>query len=272
MDKKGFTYRKLQQNVRFFRGMSYAEICEFGLDRDEVNWISNGMAANLFREHGDSLDRLTPLERFLGSRVGLQWNAVEGEIRSKIKGRGDSVRHVLGHVDDFVERLPILIDGVVYRNPSTSYYSLYPLRTGDFYVNPEDGTLCKVLPCCHLKQWRRTPKPIFDSAMLNGKEFLLVDRRHWTLPWSNVDEFGWYLFGTTVTYKEQLVVNPDGTPQFDEFGAPVLEYRKIVDGPKPLRKASLKEAAALEKLRNATVKRKTVGSTYRVSQDRRRRI
>lgn len=256
-----FSYGRLQQELRSFVGMSFAEVCEYGLDVNLETWISNGMAANVFRNAGYSLDRLTPLQRFLRSRVGLDWNSVQTEIRTKIKGRGDSVRHVLGHVYDYVELNPVWIDGVVHQNPGDGY-SVRPLREWEFYVNP-DGILCNVPPCCVIDSWRRTPKPEFESALLNGEKFLLIDRKDWRMSWARVEEFGWYLVGMKSTYSKRLLLKPDGTPQWDACGDPLTElYESSVES-EVLRKASSKEVAALEKLRNTKGKAKRKKASLR---------
>jgi hypothetical protein len=268
--KRGVSYSTLRQNVRSFQGMSYADVCEFGLDFDCTNRISNGQAAQLFRTRGMSLDRLNPLESFLRSKVGLEWGHVDAEIRNKIKGRGDSVRHVLEHAYEFVDLHPVWIDGVPHRNPG-NHYSSDPLVKGEFYVDGE-GILCIIPPCCHINRWRRVPKPVFESAILNGKNFVLIDRKHWALPWSDVEEFGWYLFDTTVTYKRRLVLNPDGTPRWHACGLPVLELDIVPDKPERQRKASLKELAALEELRGAPKNRKKYRQMSRISKARLRGV
>jgi hypothetical protein len=98
-----------------------------GLKRERIGSTDKG-----FNEH------LGPLRRFLNSQVGRLWDNVHAEIRKHI--RCDSVvqKHVLTHVDQYVEKNVLIVDGVPCHGEGFQIGS--PIRFG-WYVCPRSGLL-----------------------------------------------------------------------------------------------------------------------------------
>jgi hypothetical protein len=85
-------------------------------------------------------DLLGPLESFLISRVGRPWNDVYSEICENIKPDSTVQIHILGHVDQFVEKNCWFNDeGDLTTAGRWGYHSI--LRAGDMYVHPTTGIL-----------------------------------------------------------------------------------------------------------------------------------
>jgi len=87
-------------------------------------------------------ENLAPLARFLRSSVGRKWDAVFSEISTRIDASSAVQHHILEHIDDFVARDAVIIDGrvSVYR-----YGDLIPIdafgRRRNLYVCPRTGIL-----------------------------------------------------------------------------------------------------------------------------------
>jgi hypothetical protein len=84
-------------------------------------------------------ENLSPLERFLRSRVGRPWNHVHRELCSHLSFDNPVQSHLLDHLDAFVHR-QVMVDerGVV---PLHGWYRGQALRTGTMYVCPTTGLL-----------------------------------------------------------------------------------------------------------------------------------
>lgn len=89
------------------------------------------------KEHGE---HLAPLQRFLASAVGRLWDEVMSELTQRLDRRSTVQRHVLFHVDGYVLRHVLIINGVPHLRMGLSQ----PLELWDsqLYVDP-DGMLCQ---------------------------------------------------------------------------------------------------------------------------------
>jgi hypothetical protein len=88
-------------------------------------------------------DNLSPLRRWLRSKVGQPWDIVYSEICQKIETRTLCGQHLLVHLEEMVEDRVRLIEGM----PHSLKKGLHPIvyrGRGEFYVHPETRMLCRV--------------------------------------------------------------------------------------------------------------------------------
>lgn len=93
------------------------------------------------KEHGE---HLAPLRRWLRKAVGRGWNDVHSEICRSLDRRSTVQRHVLIHVDGYVNRHVLMINGVPHMR-----MGLRPpieLWDGRLFVDPRNGLLCQHKP------------------------------------------------------------------------------------------------------------------------------
>lgn len=110
----------------------------------------------------DLNENLAPLRRFLERRVGRPWDAVWSEIRASLSPNSAVQKHVFDHVLQFVERNPILIDGIPHapdgHGPRRDVF--FPLRSHglwqSFYVCPRTGLLRSAAEA-HRRRKKRAP-------------------------------------------------------------------------------------------------------------------
>lgn len=88
-------------------------------------------------------DNLSPLRRWLRSKVGQSWDIVYSEICQKIETRTLCGRHLLVHLEEMVEDRVRLIEGMPYSLKKGLDPIVYWGR-GEFYVHPETRILCQV--------------------------------------------------------------------------------------------------------------------------------
>ena len=84
---------------------------------------------------------ITPLRRWLRKAVGRGWNDVHSEICRSLDRRSTVQRHVLVHVDGYVNRHVLMINGVPHMR-----MGLRPpieLWDGRLFVDPRNGLLCQ---------------------------------------------------------------------------------------------------------------------------------
>lgn len=92
-------------------------------------------------------ENLSPLKRFLRSRIGQRWDDVWSEICEQLDNGSAVKKHVKDHAIQYVETNILMVDGNPYYH-SMSYKSggwrpLYSRnRWTEFYVNPDTGILC----------------------------------------------------------------------------------------------------------------------------------
>jgi hypothetical protein len=154
------------------------DLQRFGLD-----WLKRervGTTDKHFNEH------LGPLRRYLDDQVGRPWDQVHAEICRHI--RADSVvqKHILTHVEQYVETKVIERDGVLFHGAGWCVGRL--LRSG-WYVCPRSGVLRRVeRPETKRKRRERrnapsaVPKPVrVDDAhvccVADGRWWLVEVRR-----------------------------------------------------------------------------------------------
>lgn len=97
------------------------------------------------KEHGE---HLAPLQRFLASAVGRLWDEVMSEL-TRLDRRSIVQRHVLFHVDGYVNRHVVMIDGVPHmhvghRDPPRELWD------DELYVDPRTDLLCQH----HHRRWK----------------------------------------------------------------------------------------------------------------------
>jgi hypothetical protein len=87
-------------------------------------------------------ENLRPLERYLDAQVGRPWDKVHSEICAGIDRRNTVQQHIHQHLDDFVARKVIAIDGVLHEDVGRG--RRHPLETywaSRFFVDPGSGLL-----------------------------------------------------------------------------------------------------------------------------------
>jgi hypothetical protein len=110
-----------------------------GLKRERV-----GTTQKSFNEH------LGPLRRYLDDQVGRPWDEVNAEIRQHIRPDSMVQKHVLTHVDQYVETNVILIDGRPCHGTGRGYglplgaVGDWFIRSTPWYVCPKSGVLKRV--------------------------------------------------------------------------------------------------------------------------------
>ena len=125
-------------------------------------------------------EHLSPLRRFLQSKVGEPWKDVYSEICENLRINNAVQSHVRDHVDSDVERNVVMVDGKPMH--ATKEYGIY----SPFYVNPDTGILCKT----NRKKfkWKGHPKNYIET----------------------VDEFVQYHVIDGIWYAIQLAPFPEG--------------------------------------------------------------
>ena len=105
----------------------------------------------------DFTDVLGPLRGYVHSVIGKHIDKVYSEIKKALPGDNMSVRHVIGHLWQFLERKVIIVDGKPCHSEMRFYYrrregmDYIPIEYHGFgpiaYVDPRDGVI------------KRAPKP-----------------------------------------------------------------------------------------------------------------
>lgn len=88
-------------------------------------------------------DNLSPLRRWLRSKVGQPWDSVYREICQKIETRTLCGQHLLVHLEEMVEYRVRLIEGMPY-SLKRGQHPLVSCGRDRFYIHPETRTLCRV--------------------------------------------------------------------------------------------------------------------------------
>jgi hypothetical protein len=128
-------------------------------------------------------EHLGPLRRYLDSEVGRPWDKVFAEICAHVDRDSAVQDHVRDHVDQYVARHVILIDGVPCCGEGGWNYGrpLHEMRWTPWYVCPSTGLLRRIKP----RPRRNRPEPRLNSAPI----YVRVDDR---LQCHRVDG-AWYL-------------------------------------------------------------------------------
>ena len=81
-------------------------------------------------------DHLSPLRRFLKTRLGSDWNDLNSEIRQEASTRTVLGFHLMHHFWRMIRRNVFVVDGVVFSNRCQQ------LSSGSFYIDPTSNKLC----------------------------------------------------------------------------------------------------------------------------------
>jgi hypothetical protein len=85
---------------------AYRDYCRVALldeDLDEPG-TGRGSSWDTGRRSREFDDRLNPVKRWLEAQVGRPWDKVKSDVVAKFNGRTLAGRHILGHVDGFVDK------------------------------------------------------------------------------------------------------------------------------------------------------------------------
>jgi hypothetical protein len=125
-------------------------------------------------------ENLSPLRRFLVSRVGDSWDDIYSEISKYIKPGNTVQEHVRDHLKDFVEMNTALIDGKVYYLAmyfrDSAWIPVEDLGNGrrsdaGLYVHPVTRRLCNV-PTTRKAAWKRRE----EREKLNAQKMVVVNK------------------------------------------------------------------------------------------------
>lgn len=88
-------------------------------------------------------ENLSPLLRFLQSRVGQKWDSVYSEIRKNLKTKKTIDAHILIHLKQFVTTTGTYVgeDGEIYCIRDYSFSPVPAYTASEFYVHPKTGIL-----------------------------------------------------------------------------------------------------------------------------------
>jgi hypothetical protein len=115
--------------------------------------MSRGRGTKMLNEN------LSPLRRFLETQVGKPWDRVYAQICEHVSCDSAVQKHVLEHLDQMVERNPVILRGVPH-DPIARGGELHPLyghgRWAQFYVCPK-SRLLRIAK--QKKRARKTPDP-----------------------------------------------------------------------------------------------------------------
>lgn len=116
------------------------------VDADEPDEIPRheGMRRPYLEEPKALNENLSPLRRFLESRVGKPWDKVYSEISKQLRASNPVQQHVRDHLEDFVCLRVLVQDGRYVSQGRRGFFSSYnQLSKGDLFVN-EAGILCRL--------------------------------------------------------------------------------------------------------------------------------
>ena len=102
-------------------------------------------------------ENLNPLYRWLDKQVNRPWDKVYSELRQRIDVRSAVQLHIMEHLWDRVERDVEIVDGVACAKME-SWEGRW--RSGQLYVNPETGILCKAKVKSKSKGYKQDPRVI----------------------------------------------------------------------------------------------------------------
>ena len=95
-------------------------------------------------------ENLSPLKRFIESRVDQHWDKVYSEIRAHVRFENTVQQHILQHLWQYVERNAVLNDdGVACYPPPMSLWregrrsGLQPIGFDSFFIHPTTGLLSR---------------------------------------------------------------------------------------------------------------------------------
>ncbi len=122
-------------------------------------------------------DHISPLERFLRTKIGKKWDDVYSEVRKHVSPNSKMQLHLLEHCYDFVETKVHIINGIPY--DERFHLVLGSQYRMQLYVDPEDGIL-KQAPLERFS-WKNQKKK--ESLWANEKKLqqYILYKRIWYL-------------------------------------------------------------------------------------------
>lgn len=124
----------------------YRRAKKFAPDLDPVDGGKAGQEGMSFRYGYDGKDfneNLTPLYGQVRKAVGKPWDKFYSELCKVFDKRSVINQHILGHLNDFVERNVYEKNGKLYINREYGFEKDTPLEESfcEFYVGPHDGII-----------------------------------------------------------------------------------------------------------------------------------
>lgn len=89
-------------------------------------------------------DNLSPLRRWLRSKIGQPWDSVYSELCQNIETRTLAGQHLLFHLSVIVERDVVLVDDLIFSRRSGYQSRQLGFWREELYVHPKTGILCLV--------------------------------------------------------------------------------------------------------------------------------
>jgi hypothetical protein len=88
-------------------------------------------------------ENLSPLKRWLESQANRPWDKVYSELCANIDRRNTVQEHIFAHIDNFVERETLLIEGKIYARSRGYNSRVQPIKDSraTLYVHPVTGIL-----------------------------------------------------------------------------------------------------------------------------------
>lgn len=108
-------------------------------------------------------ENLSPMRRFLRSRIGRPWNKVHQELCENVSFNNAVQKHVLAHVFQMVNQFVEWQDGDLYARTSYRFVRLTP---GQMYICPDSGLLKFVKSRRHAGQPTRIAEGPFQQYHL----------------------------------------------------------------------------------------------------------
>ncbi len=143
-----------------------------------INWVRKELNENL-----------APLRRFLYKQVGRPWNKIYAELHEHIKVTSAVQAHILQHVDGYVERNVMMINGVPHTVSYGGLRKLGSYRNDSLYVDPTTGIL-RVLKHEGNKTEKKKRAAAEAAKLKDPREDVVVNVRH-DLSYSRIQGI-WY--------------------------------------------------------------------------------
>ena len=162
-----------------------------------------GMRAPHVRNWGgkELNENLSPLRRFIESRVGRRWDKVYSEICENLRADNTVQQHVRDHVEDFVAIRTSMVDGEIVVHGRCSSPRLLKNDYTELYVHPITGILLRNDMNLTRGQERKIRKARMEAETAskihidkNGTEFRKVSGLWYEVVWGTVTKMETYYF------------------------------------------------------------------------------
>jgi hypothetical protein len=120
-------------------------------------------------------EHLSPMQRFLRSRVGCPWNKVHQELCEHVSFNNAVQKHVLAHVFEMVNQFVEWQDGKLW---ARRRWRSTPLRPGEMYICPNSGLLKVVKSRGHTPEPTRITAGPFHQYHLRERSWWEVSLRN----------------------------------------------------------------------------------------------